>query len=50
MGTVRPGEIVEAFPLGQFCLEIDVVLVSQQLIELFLIGTMGALDFAVELR
>jgi hypothetical protein len=37
MGTMRPGEIVEAFPLGQFGLEIDVVLVSQQLIELFLI-------------
>jgi hypothetical protein len=37
MGTMRPGEIVVAFPLGQFGLEIDVVLVGQQLIKLFLI-------------
>jgi hypothetical protein len=37
MGTMRPGKIIEALSLGQLGLEIDVVLVSEDLMELFLI-------------
>lgn len=34
MGAVRSGEIVEALPLGQFRLQIDVALVNVRLLEL----------------
>jgi hypothetical protein len=44
---VRPREVIEAFPLAQFGFEIDIVLVGQQLVELFLIGTMRAFDLTI---
>ncbi len=44
------GQVIEAFPFGQSCLQIDVVGVSQQLIELFGVGSMRAFDLAIELR
>jgi hypothetical protein len=47
---MRPGEVVEAFPLAQFGFEIDIILVGQELVEFLLIGPMRAFDFAVELR
>ena len=44
-----PTEIVEALPLGQPLLQIDIALVAQELIELLLIRAMGALDLPVQL-
>ena len=46
---MRPIEVVEALPLGQPLLQIDIALVAQELIELLLIRAMGALDFPVQL-
>ena len=45
-----PREIVEAFPFGQFGTEIEVILVGEQLVEFLFIGSVGALDLAIELR
>ena len=33
-------EIGEAFPSGELLLEIDVILVGEKLVELFIVGTM----------
>ena len=44
-----PTEVVEALPLGQPLLQIDIALVAQELIELLLIRAMGALDLPVQL-
>ena len=38
MSTVRSVDVVEAFPLVQFGLEVDVAFVTEQLIELLAIG------------
>ena len=46
---MRPIEVVEALPLGQPLLQIDIALVAQELIKLLLIRAMGALDFPVQL-
>lgn len=50
MRAVRSGEVVKAFPFVEFGLEIDVTFVTEKLIELLLIRTVGSFDFAVELR
>jgi hypothetical protein len=38
-GPVWPRKVVEAFPFGELGLEIDVVLVSEELVELVLVGS-----------
>ena len=43
-----PIEVVEALPLGQPLLQIDIALVAQKLIEPLLIRAMGALDLPVQ--
>ena len=43
-------EVVEALPDGQLLLEIDIVFVGEELIELVFVGSVGSLDFPVELR
>ena len=50
MRAVRSSEVVEAFPFVEFSFEIDVAFVTEELIELLLIGPVGSLDFAVQLR
>ena len=50
MCAVRSSEVVEAFPFVEFCLQIDVTFVTEELIELLLIGTVGSFDFVVQLR
>lgn len=45
-----PGEVVEAFPFIEFCLEIDVAFVAEQLVEFLLIRSVRAFDLAVQLR
>ena len=50
MRAVWSGEVVEPFPFVELGLQIDVPFVTEELIELLLIGTMGSLDFAVQLR
>ena len=45
-----PGEVVEALPLGQFGLQIDVTIIAEELVELLLIGSVRSLDFSVGLR
>ena len=42
-------ELVEAFPFCQFLVQINIIDIVEQLIELRLIGPMGALQLAVEL-
>ena len=49
MRAVWSSKIIELLPLIQFLVQIYVVLVTQQLIELLLIGAMGPLYLAVEL-
>ena len=50
MCAVGSGEVVELFPFSQLLVQVHIILVVQQLIELFLVRTMGSLDLAVELR
>ena len=50
MCAVRSSEVVEAFPFVEFCFKIDVAFVTEELIELLLIETVGSFDFAIELR
>jgi len=38
VGAVRPGEVVELLPFGEFGFQIDIPLVAKQLIEFLLIG------------
>ena len=47
MGSI---EIVEALPCGQLLREIHIVAIGEQLIEFVLVGPVGPLDFAIELR
>ncbi len=47
---MRTSKVVELLPLIQFLVQIYIVRVTQQLIELFLVGAMGSLDLTVELR
>lgn len=46
---MRSGEIVEALPFIEFCFQIDVAFVAEQLIELLLISSLWAFDFSVQL-
>ena len=46
---VRPIVVVEALPHRKFLLEIHIILVRQELVELVFVGSMGALDLAIEL-
>ena len=48
-GTMGSSEVVEAFPLGQFLVPIDIIDIVEQLIKLLLIGPMGAFLLAAEL-
>ena len=50
MRAVRSSEVVEAFPFVEFSLEIHVAFVTEELIELLLIGSVGSFDFTIELR
>ena len=50
MRAVRPIVVVETSPGGQLFLEIDIVAIVDQLVELVFAGSVGPLDFAVELR
>ena len=50
MRAVRSSKVVEALPFVEFGFQIDVAFVTEELIELLLIGTVGSLDFAIELR
>ncbi len=47
---MRSVVVVEALPHSQFLREIYVAALGEQLVELVLVRSMGALDFAVELR
>ena len=47
---MRSVVVVETFPGSQLFLEIDVVAISEKLIELLFVGSMGSFDLAVELR
>ena len=47
--TLRPGEVVERFPLGEPCAKADIVDVGEELIELLLIRSVRSLDLAVQL-
>ena len=49
MGTVWSCEIVEPFPFVQLGLEVDVALVTHELIEFLLIGSVGSLHFPIQL-
>ena len=45
-----PCEVIEALPLSEFGMEIHVILVGEQLVKFLFIGSVGALDLAIELR
>jgi hypothetical protein len=47
---VRPSKIAKLLPLIQFLVQVHIVFVNQQLIELLLVGAVGPLYLAVELR
>ena len=47
---MRPGEVVELLPFGEPCAKVDIVGVSEELIELLLIRSVRSLDLAVQLR
>ena len=49
VGTVRSGEVVEVFPFGQFCFQIDISFVAEKLIEFLLVRSVRPLDFAIKL-
>ncbi len=49
MCAVRSTAVVELLPGGQFCEKAHIILERQQLAELFLIGSMGAFDFSIQL-
>ena len=49
MRAVRPGEVVEPFPFVELGFEIDITLIAEELIKFLLIGSVGSLNFAIEL-
>ena len=49
MRAVRPGEVVEPFPFVELGFEIDITFIPQVLIKFLLIGSVGSLNFAIEL-
>jgi hypothetical protein len=42
-------EVVKSLPFRQFCLEIDVTFVSEQLVEFLAVRPIRSLDFAIQL-
>lgn len=46
---MRSRQIVEAFPMGELLLEIDIILVGEELVELLFVCAMRTFDLAVEL-
>jgi hypothetical protein len=50
MCSVRSVEVVEPFPDSRLLLQTNIALVGEELIELVLVGSMGPLDLAIELR
>lgn len=50
MSSMWSVEVVEAFPFGRLLPQIHVVAIGKQLVELVLVGPVGPLDFAIELR
>ena len=46
---MRSGEIVEALPVSELFLEINVILVGEELIELLFVRAMRTFDLAIEL-
>jgi hypothetical protein len=50
MCSVRSVVVVEALPSSQLFLEIDVIAISEQLVELVLVASVRSLDLAIELR
>src|SRR5262245_31535252 len=49
MCAMGSGKVVEALPLGEFLLQIDVAFVGEQLVELLFVGSVRSLDLSVEL-
>ena len=50
MRAVRPVEVVEPLPFAQFCFEIDVSFVAEQLIKFLAVRSVRSLDFSIQLR
>ena len=46
---MRSGEVVEALPVSELFLKIDIILVGEELIELVFISSVRAFDLTVEL-
>ena len=46
---MRSGEVVKPFPLVQFRLQIDISFIAEELINFLLIGSVGSLNFTIEL-
>ena len=49
MCSVRPGEVVEPFPLVQLRLQVDIPFIAEELIKFLLIRSVGSLNFTIEL-
>jgi hypothetical protein len=49
-GEVRSIIVIEVLPGCQFCIEIHIIRVGQQLIKLSFVGSVGPFNFPVELR
>lgn len=47
---MRSGEIIEALPVSELFLEINVILTSGGLVKFLLISAMGRLELAIGLR
>ena len=50
MSSMGSFEVVETFPFDQLLPEVHVVAIREQLVEFVLVGPVGPLDFAIELR
>ena len=46
---MRSSEVVDPLPFVEFGFEIDLTFVTEELIELLLIGSVGSFDFSIEL-
>lgn len=49
MCAVRPDEVIDAHPVPQLGLEIDVALVAEKLMERLFVGPVGTFDFSFQL-
>ena len=47
---MRPVEVVEPLPFAQFCFEIDVSFIAEQLVEFLAVRSVRSLDLAIQLR